>query len=55
MLEGAAGLVEVEQLVHVQVDPLDPDGFLHRVRVLPDLSLVQHGYVWLSFGSEWPA
>ena len=44
MLELAAGLVEVEQFVHVQVDALDPDGRLHRVRVLPDESLIQHGY-----------
>ena len=35
--------VEVEQLVDVQVNALDPDGGLHRVRVLPYLSPVQHG------------
>ena len=44
MLELAAGPVEVEQLVDVQVDALGPDGVLHRVRVLPYLSPVQHGY-----------
>ncbi len=43
VLETAGGLVEVEYLVDVQVDALDPDGGLHRVRVLPYLSPVQHG------------
>ena len=44
VLELAGSPVEVEQLVDVQVDALDPDGGLHRVRVLPYLSPVQHGY-----------
>ena len=44
VLELAGGPVEVEQLVDVQVDALLPDGVLHRVRVLPYLSPVQHGY-----------
>ena len=44
MLQLAADRIEVEQFVHVQVDALDPDGILHRVRVLPDFSPVQHEY-----------
>ena len=44
VLELADGPVEVEQLVDVQVDALLPDGVLHRVRVVPYLSPVQHGY-----------
>ena len=44
VLQLAADPVQVEQLVHVQVDALDPDGRLDLVRVLPDESLVQHGY-----------
>ena len=57
VLQLAADPVQVEQLVHVQVDALDPDGRLHLVRVLPDKSLVQHGYASASFGSvllAWP-
>jgi hypothetical protein len=55
MLQPAAGPVEVEQLVHVQVDAFDPDGRLDLVRMLPDESLVQHGYASASFGLELPA
>src|SRR5271165_3059426 len=44
VLEFATGLVELEQLVHVQVDALFPDSSLDIVRVLSDKSLVQHGY-----------
>jgi len=44
VLELAGRPVEVEQLVDVQVDALFPDGVPHRVRVLPYLSPVQHGY-----------
>ncbi len=42
-LEFAAGLVQAEQFVHVQVDALDPDGRLYGFRVIPDESSVQHG------------
>ena len=57
VLEAAGRPVEVEQLVDVQVDALDPDGGLHRVRVLPYLSPVQHGYasVLVSFAAYRPA
>src|SRR6202043_2432879 len=50
-LQPAALPVQVEQLVHVQVDALDPDGRLDLVRVLPDESLVQHGYASASVSS----
>src|SRR6185437_4171243 len=42
-LKFAAGLVQAEQFVHVQVDALDPDGRLYGFRVIPDESSVQHG------------
>jgi len=44
VLQPAGGPVEVEQLVDVQVDAFLPDRVLHRVRVIPYLSPVQHGY-----------
>ena len=49
VLKLAAGVVEVDQFVHVQVNPLDPDSLLHRIRVVPDLSPVQHDCAKPSF------
>ena len=54
-LQLTVGPIQVEQLVYVQVDALDPDGRLDLVRVLPDKSLVQHGYASALSALELPA
>jgi hypothetical protein len=38
----AGKLVEVEQLIDVEFDALDPDCSLHRIGIVPNETLVQH-------------